>query len=190
MMAPGSKQSRIFMVWGNVSATTVAPRSAADGRRRQLMLEPAGIEGRDPEDVPVDGSVGQERQRRHEIDLVLAEPVEASGHDELERRAAMRGRPRAECFELGPAWPSVTAPACRHRRCGWGPGRSRSRALLPRASGAATDAMAPTWSSLATVTDGVLAHHDATHRRVADEEAGVDRRWTVEPAHPVAERAP
>ena len=27
--APGSKQSRIFMVWGSVSATTVAPRSAA-----------------------------------------------------------------------------------------------------------------------------------------------------------------
>ena len=25
-MAPGSKQSRNFMVWGKVSATTVAPR--------------------------------------------------------------------------------------------------------------------------------------------------------------------
>ena len=35
MMAPCSNDSRIFMVWGRVSATTVAPRSAAVGRGRR-----------------------------------------------------------------------------------------------------------------------------------------------------------
>ena len=101
-MAPGSKQSRIFMVWGNVSATTVAPRSAARRRRRELVLETVGIERGDAEHVPVGGAVGQQRQRRHEVDLVLAEPVETSRHDELERRARMRGQDAAQRLELRP----------------------------------------------------------------------------------------
>ena len=111
--------------------------AAPGGRRRrvQLMLEAARVEGGDPEDVPVGGTIGQERQRRHEVDLVLAEPVETPGHDELEGRPGMRRQDRGTALRARSAMRRETAPACRRRRCGSGPGRSRSRARLPRASG-------------------------------------------------------
>ena len=78
-MAPCSKLSRSCMVWGSVSATTVAPRSAAARAGGQLAPGAVGVHGRDAEHVPVDGPVGQQRHRRQEVDLVLGEAVEAAG---------------------------------------------------------------------------------------------------------------
>ncbi len=101
-MAPGSKQSRSFMVWGKVSATTVAPRCRCGRRRLELVLEPVGIEGRHPEHVPVGGTVGQQRQGRHQLDLVLAEPIEAPWDDELEGRSGMFRHDGTQRLELGP----------------------------------------------------------------------------------------
>ncbi len=47
-MAPGSKQSRSFMVWGNVSATRVAPRSAAVVEAWSWWASPSGLRAETP----------------------------------------------------------------------------------------------------------------------------------------------
>ena len=73
-----SKERRIFMVCGRVRATTVAPRSAAAVEAASWWSEAAGVHGGDPEHVPVDRSVGQQREGGHQIDLLVAEAVQAT----------------------------------------------------------------------------------------------------------------
>ena len=137
---------------------------------------PSGVHGRDAEDVPVDGAVGQQRQRRHEIDLLVTEPVEAAGHDELERGAGCADTHAAQRLDLAAGRRRARVRARRHRRCGSGPATWRTRAPLRRASPAEHRAMARTWPSVATGTHGVVAPSPRAAGRVADEEAGVHRR--------------
>ena len=109
-MAPWANDSRSFMVWGSVSATTVAPRAAAAVDAASWCSSPPGFMRRHPEHVPVGRTVGEQRQRGHELDLVLAEPVEAPGHDELEGGA----RVAATAPRTAPRAPGAGARTRRH----------------------------------------------------------------------------
>ena len=148
-MAPCSKLRRICMVCGRVSATTVAPRSAAADARRQLAPGAVGVHGRHAEHVPVDRAVGQQRHGRHEVDLLVGEPVEAAGHDELERGALVVAHRGGQPLHLVAGRRRATAPAGRRRRCACAPARSRSRARPRRAPRAARPPWPPRPSGVA-----------------------------------------
>ncbi len=99
---------------------TVAPRSAAARPRSQLAPRAVGVHGRHPEDVPVDRAVGQQGHGGHEVDLVLGEPVEAAGDDELDASCPRAARTAAARRSIsarlaardGTGWPSPSLCVC------------------------------------------------------------------------------
>ena len=119
-MAPCSKLSRSCMVWGSVSASTVAPRAAAAAAGGQLAPGALGVHGRDAEHVPVDRAVRQQRHGREEVDLLLGEAVEAAGHDELDGGALVLAHGGGQALHLRPGrrratgtgWPSPSLWVC------------------------------------------------------------------------------
>ena len=174
-MAPCSKLSRNCMVWGRVNATTVAPRSAAAEPAASWLHVAVGVHGRDPQHVPVDGAVGQERHGGQEIDLLFAEAVQATGNDELDRRALVVPHGRGEAFHLGPAGGAggdgaAVAVVVRvdlggreaERPLGQGGVQGRLHGVEVRRRGVAAH--------------GALAHHQPAQGRVPDQEARVRPR--------------
>ena len=102
----------MLMVWGRVSATTFAPRSAATVEASSWRTG-AGIEGRYAEHVPVGRALGQQREPGHEVHLFLGEPVDAAGHDQLEGGAGVSASEAArasssdrEAEREGTGWPA------------------------------------------------------------------------------------
>ena len=61
-MAPCSKHSRNFMVWGSVRATTVAPRAAAAVEAASWCRSPSGFMAETPSTFQLIGRSGQQRQ--------------------------------------------------------------------------------------------------------------------------------
>ena len=79
-------------------------RPAGGGGRPGGQLAPGavGVHGRDAEDVPVDRSVRQQRHGGQEVDVLLAEAVQAAGDDELDRGALVLAHGGGQALHLLP----------------------------------------------------------------------------------------
>ena len=189
-MAPCSKLSRSCMVWGSVSATTVAPRSAAAVPAASWPQAPSGFMAETPSTFQLTGRSASSDMVARKSMSSSREAVEAAGHDQLDRRALVLAHGGGQALHL--------LPGRRPRGDGLAVavvvrvdlrGREAERALL-----AAPRAAPPPWRpgprASAVPPDGALAHDEAAQRRVADEEAGVHGDAPVEAADPVAEGAP
>ena len=141
-MAPCSKLSRSCMVWGSVSATTVAPRAAAAVPAASWLQAPSGFMAETPSTFQLTGRSASSDMVGEEVDVLVGEAVEAARHDELDRGAlVLRGRPPpAAPSPRGP--PPATGRAGRHRRCACAPARSRSRAPPPPSAACSAASMA------------------------------------------------
>ena len=111
-----------------------APRRGAGAGVELLLVHAAR---RDAEHVPVERTVGGDRHLGQEVDVVVAEPVEATGDDQLELRARVAVQRSGQPQELVAASRRATAPDCRRRRCACGPARWRSPSRPRRARRAA-----------------------------------------------------
>ncbi len=186
---PFSNESRIFMVWGRVERDDL--RAAFGGHVRCVQLSFAGcrVEGGHPEHVPVGRPVRQQGEGRHEVHLLLREPVDAAGEDEFE------GGPLVWCERRGERFELCTARRPRGHRfavavvVGVGlRGREPEGTLLVGALGEGGHRRD-------LVVAGDLAHRGVAHHRtaqcgVADEEARIGRDGAVETTEPFAEGGP
>ena len=114
------------MVWGSVSATTVAPRSAAAVPAASWLQAPSGFMAETPSTFQLTGRSASSDMRRQEVDLLLGEAVEAARHDQLDRRALVVAHGGGQALHLLAGRGTARARAGRRRRCGCAPARSRS----------------------------------------------------------------
>ena len=136
-MAPCSKLSRSCMVWGSVSATTVAPRSAAAVPAASWLQAPSGFMAETPSTFQLTGRSASSDMVARKSTSSSREAVEAA-----RRRSARRSCPRGAARRLRaapspPGPPPARGRVGRRRRCACAPGRSRTRAPRPRARRAA-----------------------------------------------------
>ena len=127
----------------------------------------------------------------HEVDLVVAEPVEAARDDQLELRARDGCATRPPAAGARRASRRATAPGCRRRRCAWGPARSRSPSRPRRARRAAG---APSAMICSSVAASPTASAPITTRRSAEcpvrKPAFTAVPLRLDPLEVVAERLP
>ena len=166
MMAPCSKESRIFMVWGNVRATTVAPRSRppwstppADARAR------SGFMAETPSTFQLTGRLASSDRVAMRSTSSSLKPFRHPGTMISSVVPSCSADRRAQRLDLGPAGRARRHRRRRRRRCGCGPGRWRSRGPPPRATGAA----GPPWppSARSAAVDPTAAS-PMTARRTAE----------------------
>ena len=188
-MAPCSKLSRNCMVWGRVSATTVAPRSAAAEPAASWLHAPSGFMAETPSTFQLTG-------RSASSDMVARKSTSSSVKP-LRQPATMSST-------VVPSW-SRTAAAR----------RSISARLAAREGTGCPSPSLCVWTwevekpSAPSAKRGVqrrhhgvevrrrgvaahraLAHHQPAQSRVPDQEAGVDRDPPVEPVQPLPEGRP
>jgi hypothetical protein len=124
-------------------------RLGGPGRGGQLVPDPIGRPGVDGEDVPVQRALGGDAHGGHEVDLLVAERVEAAVGDVLER-GALVGATSSQKASISrrSAWREVMGR--RRRRSGSGTARTRSRGPRRPATRPAARRMAAISSSVAT----------------------------------------
>ena len=188
-MAPCSKLRRNCMVWGKVSATTVAPRSDAAEPAASWLHAPSGFMAETPSTFQLTGRSARSDIDGEEVHLLVREAVEATGNDELDRRAVVVAYGRGEALHLGP--PRGTggdgapvAVVVRVDLRGREPERSVGQGGVQRRLHGVEV------GRRGLAADGALAHHQPAQGRVPDQEAGVDRDPPVEPVQPVSEGGP
>ena len=165
-MAPCSKLRRTCMVWGSVSATTVAPRSAAADPAASWLQTPSGFMAETPSTFQLTG-------RSASSDIVdmksmssslnpLRQPATMSSSvvPSWSRTAAARrsisSRPAARD---GTGWPSPSLCVC---TC------EVEKPRAPSSSAACNAAtMAAMSSGVGRAADGTLPHDQPAQRRVA-----------------------
>ena len=188
-MAPCEKLSRICMVCGSVSATTVAPRSAAAVPAASWLQAPSGF----MDDTP---STFQFTGRSASRDMVAMKSISSSVNP-LRQPATMSSTVVPSCDAHGGGEALHLGAAGGPRRHGLAVpvvvrvhlrGREAERTVLERGVQRRLHGVDVRVGRGAA--DRPVAHDEAAQRRVADEEAGVDRDTAVEAAEPIAERAP
>ncbi len=188
-MAPCSKLRRSCMVWGSVSASTVAPAAGAALPAASWPQAPSGFMAETPSTFQLTG-------RSASSDMVERKSMSSSVKP-LRQPATMSSTVVPSCWRTAAARRSISSRAAARDGTGW-PSPSLwvwtcevEKPSAPSASAACSAAsMAVHVTGVGRAPDGALAHDEAAQRRVPDEEAGVHGDAAVEPADPFAEGAP
>ena len=131
---------------GMVSATTRPPALRARSLASSWRGHALGDGGVDGQDVPVQGPSGRRAHLHEQVDLVVAELVEAARDDRLDLRALVLADRPATARAARRAGRAGRRPAVRRRRSGWRTGWWRSprpRRPWPRGTAAASRRAAP-----------------------------------------------
>jgi hypothetical protein len=173
---------------GMVRATIRPPPPGAVGGQ-QLARDPCRDGGVDGQHVPVEGAPGGGGHVDEQLDLGVAELVQAAGHDRLDLGARVLAHGAAERDQFvargvpGGDRPAVAVRVGGGLGGGQAPGALRHGLLQQRDHGVEL-------GGRRGAADGVGAHHVAPQRAVADHEAGVDGGAAVEGVEVVAEGGP
>ena len=188
-MAPCSKLKRSCMVWGSVSASTVAPRAAAALPAASWPQAPSGFMAETPRTFQLTG-------RSASSDMVLRKSM-SSSLKPLRQPATISSTVVPSCWRTAAARRSISSRAAAREGTGWPspslcvwtwevekPNAPSSSARVQRRLHAGDVA------GVRRAPDGALAHDQAAQRRVSDQEPRVHGNAAVESADPVGEGVP
>ena len=188
-MAPCSKLRRSCMVWGSVSATTVAPRAAAALPAASWLQAPSGFMAETPSTFQLTG-------RSASSDMVERKSM-SSSLKPLRQPATMSSTVVPSCWRTAAARRSISSRAAARDGTGW-PSPSLcvctcevEKPSAPSASAACSAASMASMSSASAAPP--TARSPMTSRRSVEwptRKPGVHGDAAVEAADPVAEGAP